>query len=441
MEPDSDYTKSRPPTSKWHSFFRDETYLAFLIGGASLAVNADTWEMPRPAKFRSASQRYILDVYPSDRTAAQKGCRAVLSETRPGGDPTELCRVALTNDVSPVSALVSDDGHYFITFDEWHRVGGGNAVVAFYGRGGLLRHYSLEELVGMQDDLGWDSLFPHTVSSRWWREHSIMLFGDNRQTGRFGIWLDWAPRWLVWNLADGRQVKETTAITADWNERGAAWAQSRFGMASGIEEKITACRYAAYSRRPQDRDLLNRALADGSQDQNQRQSVRLNADRALAIWDGEAKDFSGLDYEVPERHYLLGSIEIRLRLPGPATEGQVYLMLFPEAVKASDWKHAPAEFRGGRSFRALYGQPESRNEIEFRINPARPGRYWLKAVWDRKPPFSYDLWSFDGFHAWLASTNNAIVFGPGDAESGAREMLEIKAKQSVSAVLECRTIN
>jgi len=411
------------------------------MGWASLAVNADTWEMPRPAKFWSASQRYILEVYPSDSAAEQKGCRAVLSETRPAGNPMEVCRVALINDHSPVSTLVSDDGHYFITFDEWHGVGHGNAVVAFYGRRGLLRNYSLEELVGMQDSLGWNGVFPHSVSSRWWRNHCIMLFGNNRQAGRFGIWLDWAPRWLVWNLADGRPVKETTAITADWNERGAAWAQSKLGKASSLEEKITACRYAAYSRRPKDRELLNRALADGSQDPNHRQLVRLNADRALAIWDGEAKDFSGLDHAVPERHYLLGSIEITLRLPAPATEGQVYLMLFPEAVKASDWKQAPAEFRGGRSFRALYGQPESKNEIEFRINPARPGRYWLKAVWERKPPFSYDLGSFDGFQAWLASTNNAIAFGPGDAESGAPEMFEIKAKQSVRAVLGCRTID
>jgi hypothetical protein len=347
----------------------------FLMGWASLAVNADTWEMPRPAKFWSASQRYILEVYPSDSAAEQKGCRAVLSETRPAGDPMEVCRVALTNDVSPVSAVVSDDGHYFITFDEWHSVGYGNAVLAFYGRGGLLRNYSLEELVGMQGSLGWNGLFPHSVSSRWWRNHSIMLFGDSRQAGRFGIWLDWTPRWSVWNLGDGRPVKATPTTTADWNERGAAWAQSKQGKASGIEEKITACRYAAYLRGAKNRDLLNRALADGSQDLNQRQLVRLNADRALAIWDGKATDFSDLDHSVPEHYYLLGSIEISLRLPAPALEGQVYLMLFPEEVKASDWKNATAEFRGGRSFRTPFGQPESKNEIQFRINPAQSGRY------------------------------------------------------------------
>lgn len=408
---------------------------------ARLAVNADTWEMPRPAKFWSASQRYILEVYPRDYANNPSSCRALLSEKRPEGDPKEICRVALTNRVSPVSALVSDDGQHFITLDEWHNVGHGDSVLAFYGRRGLLRNYSLEELVGMKEDLGWSAVFPHSVSSRWWRNHCIMLFGDKQQSGRLGIWLDWAPRWLILNLADGQPVKETTATTADWNERGAAWARSKLGRASGIGEKITACRYAAYSRGPKDRDLLNRALADGSQDLNQIQLVRLNADRALAIWDGEAKDFSGLDHAVPERHYLLGSIEITLRLPAPASEGQVYLMLFPESVKASDWKHAPAEFRGGRNFGAPFGQPESKNEIEFRINPARPGRYWLKAVWDRKSPFTYDLGSLDGFQAWLASTNNPIAFGSGDAESGRPEMIEIKAKQSVSAVLKCRTID
>ncbi len=130
-----------------------------------------------------------------------------------------------------------------------------------------------------------------------------------------------------------------------------------------------------------------------------------------------------------------------MHLPAPATEGQVYLMLLLEAVKASEWKNAPAEFRGGHSFQTLGGQPESKSEIEFHINPARPGRYWLKAVWDRKPPFSYDLWSLTGFQAWLASTNNAIALGTGDAESGTPAVLEIKAQQSVNAVLECRTID
>lgn len=186
---------------------------------------------------------------------------------------------------------------------------------------------------------------------------------------------------------------------------------------------------------------MNEALADGVQDLNQRQLVRLNADRALAIWDGKATDFSGLDGAVPNRHYLLGDLNVTLRLPAPATEGQVYLMLFAEAVKPSDWKKVPAEFRGGRSFQTLYGQPESKREIEFHINPARPGRYWLKAVLDRKPPFSYDLWSLNCFQAWLASTNNAIAFGTGDAESGTPAVLEIKAQQSVNAVLECRTID
>ena len=66
--------------------------------------------------------------------------------------------------------------------------------------------------------------------------------------------------------------------------------------------------------------------------------------------------------------------------------------------------------------------------------------YWLKAIWDRQPPFSYDLWSWDGVEAWKTSTNNSIAFESGDAESGAPKMFEVKAKESVSVRLECRTI-
>jgi len=117
----------------------------------------------------------------------------------------------------------------------------------------------------------------------------------------------------------------------------------------------------------------------------------------------------------------------------------VYVMLFPDAVQANDWRNTPAEFRAGRSFRTSYAQPET-NELQLRINPVRPGRYWLKAIWDRQPPFFYDLWSWDGVEAWKTSTNNSIAFESGDAESGAPKMFEVKANESVSVRLECRTI-
>ncbi len=74
--------------------------------------------------------------------------------------------------------------------------------------------------------------------------------------------------------------------------------------------------------RPQDRELLNEALADGVQNLNQRQLVRLNADRALAIWDGEATDFSGLDVAVPDRHYLLGDLNAPCTSPPRPLRGR-----------------------------------------------------------------------------------------------------------------------
>jgi hypothetical protein len=42
--------------------------------------------------------------------------------------------------VAPVSALVSEDGAYLITFDNWHSMGYGDDVVVLYRTDGTLIH-------------------------------------------------------------------------------------------------------------------------------------------------------------------------------------------------------------------------------------------------------------------------------------------------------------
>jgi hypothetical protein len=70
----------------------------------------------------------------------------------------------LPNPVSPVSALVSDEG-FVITFDNWHNLGAGK-VVAIHGPDGRrVRSYELTELYPPAR-LG---RIPQSVSSRPWR--------------------------------------------------------------------------------------------------------------------------------------------------------------------------------------------------------------------------------------------------------------------------------
>ena len=65
------------------------------------------------------------------------------------------------------------------------------------------------------------------------------------------------------------------------------------------------------------------------------QDLRTNADRALAIYDGIASNFR---FSKNEHYYLLGGIDLTVRLPHKPMrwEGQVYLSIFTDSVKATN---------------------------------------------------------------------------------------------------------
>jgi hypothetical protein len=72
--------------------------------------------------------------------------------------------ITLTNPVSPLSALVADDGA-FITFDNWHNVGFGKVVAIYASTGQLVRSWELTDLYA-KDKV---ETIPRSVSSRYWR--------------------------------------------------------------------------------------------------------------------------------------------------------------------------------------------------------------------------------------------------------------------------------
>ncbi|MDA8020314.1 MAG: energy transducer TonB [Thermoanaerobaculia bacterium] len=99
------------------------------------------------------------------------GPRATLYTARADADPELLSSFRLVNDVAPVSALVSDDGRYLVTFDNWHHVGYGDDVVVIYRSSGeLVSSHGLEDLLTEQDI----TMLPRSVSSHYWAgEHRI----------------------------------------------------------------------------------------------------------------------------------------------------------------------------------------------------------------------------------------------------------------------------
>lgn len=149
-----------------------------LIALTPLKVKADSWALPGAEKYTSESGSYSFTVEPlpldsqlSYFEEKSKGNADVGSESEyPKGRLASrsgdvLWERKLVNEISPVSAQVSADGSYVVTFDNWHSVGYGSDVVVIYGHSGnLIRKLSLEDIVGAERA----SEFPRSVSSIWW---------------------------------------------------------------------------------------------------------------------------------------------------------------------------------------------------------------------------------------------------------------------------------
>jgi hypothetical protein len=133
----------------------------------STYIFADVWLPSQPRCYYSLNKKYCLKVFPTiiphkyykwkfAKPAKQRSfkacdttilfCHATLYQIN-GTDSTVLWDKKLINQDSPLSVLVSDDGRYFITFDEWGFVGVGDHVMAVYNsKGEMPKKYGLEEI-------------------------------------------------------------------------------------------------------------------------------------------------------------------------------------------------------------------------------------------------------------------------------------------------------
>ncbi len=142
------------------------TICLILIG--CVYVGADTWAPPEPQRICSSNKDYCLEIIPGD---SMQQCEGILSAKGEKGEYHQIWARDLANAISPVTALVSDDGDYVVTFDNWYRIGWGNDVVVIYGANGtLIKRYGLADILS-EDEI---EKIPRTVASRWWGgEHVI----------------------------------------------------------------------------------------------------------------------------------------------------------------------------------------------------------------------------------------------------------------------------
>lgn len=162
-------------------FLRLNKIIFVLLSFAFLVPNspwADSWPSPEIEHYLSGNTRFRFRVVPRTRGKTSI-CKGRLEKLTGYGRYATYKRVwerELPNDVSPVSAIVSDRGKYVVTFDNWHSMGYGSNAVVIYGPGGkVVRELSLEDFLSKEEI----ERLPHTVSSIWWgRDH---YFDENEE--------------------------------------------------------------------------------------------------------------------------------------------------------------------------------------------------------------------------------------------------------------------
>lgn len=169
--------------------------------GAILLVNvggvarADSWMPPTRQTFLSPGKTARFTVIPREiasplayfndkvkgrepagqASGGERHARGIVERRTFSGWVT-VWQGPLANEVSPVSALVSDDGAHVVTFDNWHSMGfGANAVVIYRADGSVVRSLKLEDFLPAT----YISALPRSVSSLEW--HGTDRLAPNSQ--------------------------------------------------------------------------------------------------------------------------------------------------------------------------------------------------------------------------------------------------------------------
>lgn len=157
----------------------------FIILFVPMILFADFWMIPYPQEYFSDDSTYSLIIIPRfveentlpildsllknkvrpDEPEDYEYCIGELYKLTDRNDYMMVRRMQLVNVFSPTHALVSNDGCYVITFDEWSSVGYGDNVVVVYGpHGKLIKKYALEDIISQEEIDG----VVHSITSRFW---------------------------------------------------------------------------------------------------------------------------------------------------------------------------------------------------------------------------------------------------------------------------------
>jgi len=126
--------------------------LALLLNYIGI-LKADVWFTPEIAFYKSENGIFELKVTPKTYTTdslfgneiKNDSCVGTLYKYV-GSDTIQIWTKKLINEDCPLSAIISNDGNYVVTFDDWYG-SSINAVVIYNNKGLLLKQFGLYDIV------------------------------------------------------------------------------------------------------------------------------------------------------------------------------------------------------------------------------------------------------------------------------------------------------
>lgn len=170
---------------------------------------ADSWPPPKTWSATSANGACRFTAIPPphdgfvprDEEVRPTG---ILERLLPSGEWQEIWRRPLVNDVAPLTALITDDGRYVVTFDNWYSSGYGQHVVSIYrADGSLVRSRPLTDFVPSN----YIETLETTTSSVYWRK------GEGFALGGKTAWIDISFPVMSWPPEDRRTLRFTVDLS------------------------------------------------------------------------------------------------------------------------------------------------------------------------------------------------------------------------------------
>jgi hypothetical protein len=424
-------------------------FILFLTFIGFNTIFADEWGWPTEKDYFSENGKFVAHVTPPKYLKKVKSLVEVFEIKDKQRVPLWQC--FLGNEVAPVEVYISNDGKYVLTCNEWHKVGYGNLVVAFYSKDGRIKSYSMEEILHLPKDISrieLSRLVPHSTASRRWDENSIKFFDTYADKLYFCVWLDLFDRWIAWNPANGEEVIVNDEMVKSWNNKARLWSLRE------IEKKFHSdapYKFLGKLKNPEDRHLIEKLLSDekfsieGSRSRTVRPSSagshpiyhleryyssssnRLLAEQILANWDGRPA-YQRTSSKQPL--YYLGKVKGMVLLPKTDTpkEAALWLYLVPTSIPQEQWHKKPPVQHLVKNF-TDYGfrnfDLEFMAKFPFAIAAVTPGQYRIKAILDKTKPLS-------------KRTDSIYVPQPGDYQSLGSTVITIEAGKTIdNIIIDC----